>query len=64
MSRQLFAVQVTPENTAHFGRARIAAAVLFFGFFTLFVAVAPQSGARPPEQPTIAANQPAPEVSR
>ena len=62
MSRQLFAVDATPENTAHFGRARIAAAVLFLGFFTLFFWIAPESGARAPEPTTIAAS-PAPELT-
>jgi hypothetical protein len=64
MSRQLFAVQVTSENTAHFGRARLAAAVLFFGFFTLFFTMAPESAAPTPEPATVAANAPAAEASR
>ena len=44
MSRYTHQVEVTPEQLhAAWRRARIAAVVLFVGFFTMFVAFAPEA---------------------
>ena len=56
MSRQQHQVEITPEQLrAAYSRARIAAAILFIGFFTIFVAFAPEGDSKVDATPAMAA---------
>ena len=56
MSRQMHLVETTPEQLqALYKRARVASLVLFVGFFTLFVAFAPEGDSPAAPADTIAA---------
>ena len=55
MSRQMHLVETTPEQLqALYKRARVASLVLFVGFFTLFVAFAPEGDSPAPAAPAVA----------
>ena len=56
MSRQMHQVEITPEQLrAAYLRARIAAAILFIGFFTMFVAFTPEGDSKVDEAPAMSA---------
>ena len=56
MSRYTHQVRITPEQLrAAYRRARRAAAILFVGFFTMFVAFAPEGDSKVDATPAMSA---------
>lgn len=56
MSRHMHQVEINPDQLrAAYHRARIAAAVLFIGFFTMFFAFAPEGDSKVDATPAMSA---------
>jgi hypothetical protein len=53
MDRQDRIVEITPELLRYLRRAQLAAAVIFVGFFTLFVVFAPRADQNAAQGPAV-----------
>ena len=57
MDRQDRIVEITPELLRYLRRAQLAGAVIFVGFFAMFILLAPEGDPRSAERPAVQASR-------